>query len=216
MSAGKYLLHAIAAALAAALMTSPGQAGAGDVERGKAKAVACVACHGATGVGARREIPNLAGQHEAYLAAQIRAFRRAEVDGGKPGDPAVRYDPVMGHQAAGMTNADADDLAAYYASRPCVPEKLDKGEPAAAVAKNCAECHGAFGRSTNALVPRLAGQHDDYLENQLRAFRGLMRDRPAGVAHRLRVHPVMGPRGMMLNDQDIRELAGYFSGLSCR
>ncbi len=214
MSAGKTLLHVIAVMLT--LTISAGGAVAGDVEKGKAKAVACIACHGATGIGGRPEIPNLAGQHESYLAVQIKAFRRAEVGVGKPGEATFRYDPVMGHQAGGMTNADADDLAAYYSSRPCAPEKIAKGDPPVAMAKHCAECHGAFGRSTNPLVPRLAGQHDSYLENQLNAFRGIIRGMPAGVVQRLRVHPVMGARGIMLNDQDIRELASYFSGLSCR
>jgi cytochrome c553 len=215
MSAGKTLLHVIVLAITA-LAIMAGGASAGDVEKGKAKAVLCVACHGATGIGAHPEIPNLAGQHAAYLVAQIKAFRRTELSQAKPGEPAVRYDPVMGHQAVGMTDADADDLAAYYSSRPCVPEKIAKGEPAVAMANQCAGCHGAFGRSTNPLVPRLAGQHETYLDNQLKAFRGVDRDKPRGIAHRLRVHPVMGPRGIMLNDQDIAELAGYFSGLSCR
>ena len=214
MSAGKTLLHVIAAVLT--LTASADGAVAGDAEKGKAKAVACIACHGATGIGARPEIANLAGQHETYLAAQIKAFRRAEVGVSKPGEATFRYDAVMGHQAGGMTNADAEDLAAYYSSRPCAPEKIAKGEPPVAMAKNCAECHGAFGRSTNPLVPRLAGQQESYLENQLKAFRGIVRGMPAGVVQRLRVHPVMGARGIMLNDQDIRELAGYFSGLSCR
>lgn len=216
MSAGKPLLRPIVLALSAVLAAGIGGASAGDVEKGKAKAVLCVACHGATGIGAHPEIPNLAGQHAAYLVVQIKTFRRTELGQAKPGEPAVRYDPVMGHQAAGMTDADADDLAAYYSSRPCAPEKIAKGEPAVAMANQCAGCHGAFGRSANPLVPRLAGQRETYIENQLKAFRGIGRDNPAGVSHRLRVHPVMGPRGIMLNDQDITELASYFSGLSCR
>jgi len=214
MGAGKTALRVVAAAAALAAMV--GGADAGDVERGKAKAVACIACHGATGIGTRPEIPNLAGQHEAYLAAQIKTFRRAARGENKPGEPTFRYDAVMGHQAAGLSEAAAEDLAAYYASRPCVPEKLDKGPAAVDMAKPCAECHGAFGRSTNALVPRLAGQHDAYLENQLKAFRGSGRGQPSGVVQRLRVHPAMGPRGLVLNDQDIAELSAYFSGLSCR
>jgi len=214
MSAGKHPICVIALALA--MVAGAGGANAGDVEKGKAKAVSCVACHGATGIGAHPDIPNLAGQSAGYLIAQIKAFRRAELDHAKPGEPTVRYDAVMGHQAAGLTDADADDLAAYYSSRPCGPEKTAKGEPVVAMASQCAACHGAFGRSTNPLVPRLAGQHESYLENQLKAFRGVGMGKPPGVVHRLRVHPVMGPHGIMLNDQDIGELASYFSALSCR
>lgn len=215
MLAGTSPLRVIVLAVAT-MTTMAGGAQGGGVEKGKAKAVACIACHGANGAGARPEIPNIGGQHEAYLAAQIKSFRRAQQGENKPGAPMFRYDPVMGHQMAGLTDADAEDLAAYFASRPCVPEKLDKGRPAVDMGKQCAQCHGAFGRGTNPLVPRLAGQHGTYIENQLKAFRGSGRGQPAGVVHRLRVHPVMGPRGLRLNDQDISELAAYFAGLSCR
>lgn len=215
MPTGKSWLRVVAVAAAVAVVA--GGAEAGDAERGKAKAVDCIACHGATGVGTREEIPNLAGQHEQYLAVQIKAFRRTQEGENRSGEPTYRYDAVMGHQATGLTDAGAEDLAAYYASRPCVPEKLEKGQPTVDMAKQCAECHGAFGRSTNPLVPRLAGQHQTYLENQLKAVRGSGRGQPAaGIVHRLRVHPVMGPRGLMLNDTDIAELAAYFAGLSCR
>lgn len=216
MSAGKTLRPVIALAVLA-LAAASGGAVAGDVEKGKAKSVMCIACHGATGTGAHPEIPNLAGQHAAYLVAQIKAFRRSQLGNAKPGGPTVRYDPVMGHQALGLTDADADDLAAYYSSRPCVSEKPAHGEPPTAMANQCVECHGAFGRSTNPLVPRLAGQRQIYLEIQMKAFR----DSPGtgelpGRERRMRVHPVMGPQGLVLNDQDIEELAGYFAGLSCK
>ena len=57
---------------------------AGDAEAGKAKAALCAACHGPTGVSGNPLWPNLAGQKEAYLVKQIKAFK----DG-------VRTDPTM-------------------------------------------------------------------------------------------------------------------------
>ena len=79
---------------------------AGDAEAGKAKAVVCSACHGIDGNSVNPLWPNLAGQHAAYLAKQMRAFRSGE-----------RKDPVMAPMAAGLSDADIDDLAAFYAAR---------------------------------------------------------------------------------------------------
>jgi cytochrome c553 len=79
---------------------------AGDAEAGKAKSVVCAACHGATGHSVNPLWPNLAGQQEMYLAKQIKAFRDGE-----------RKDPSMSPMVAGLTDADIDNLAAYFASQ---------------------------------------------------------------------------------------------------
>jgi len=81
------------------------QAFAADVAAGKAKTAACAACHGANGISVAPMWPNLAGQKEAYLSKQIKAFR----DG-------IRKDPSMSPMVAGLSDADADNIAAYFAS----------------------------------------------------------------------------------------------------
>ncbi len=81
------------------------QAFAADIAAGKAKSVTCAACHGVNGISAVPMWPNLAGQKAAYLSKQIKAFR----DG-------IRKDASMAAMVAGLTDADADNLAAYYAS----------------------------------------------------------------------------------------------------
>lgn len=78
---------------------------AGDVEAGKAKSVMCAACHGPAGISISPIWPNLAGQKEAYLVKQIKAFKSGE-----------RIDPSMAPMVSGLTDADIDNLAAYYAS----------------------------------------------------------------------------------------------------
>lgn len=78
---------------------------AGDAAAGKVKSVVCAACHGADGHSTSPIWPNLAGQKEAYLVKQIKAFR----DGS-------RKDPTMSPMAIGLTDADADNLAAYFSS----------------------------------------------------------------------------------------------------
>ena len=87
-------------------LASAGPAHAGDAEAGKAKAVVCSACHGIDGNSINPLWPNLAGQHAAYLAKQMKAFRSGE-----------RKDPVMAPMAMGLSDADIDDLAAFYAGQ---------------------------------------------------------------------------------------------------
>ena len=79
---------------------------AADVEAGKQKAQTCAVCHGAEGKKSPNELwPNLAGQKAAYLAKQLKAFR----DG-------ARTDPMMTPMAKPLTDADIENLAAYFSS----------------------------------------------------------------------------------------------------
>ncbi len=78
---------------------------AADVDAGKAKAAACVGCHGVNGVSAIPNFPNLAGQKAAYTAKQLKAFRDK-----------TRVDPTMAAIAGPLTDADIENLAAYYES----------------------------------------------------------------------------------------------------
>lgn len=96
----KKLTMAIAATV---LMSS--SAFAGDVEAGKAKAAMCAACHGADGISATPMYPNLKGQKEAYIAKQLKDFKAG-----------TRKDPVMAPMAMPLSDADIDNLSAYYAS----------------------------------------------------------------------------------------------------
>ena len=78
---------------------------AGDAAAGKEKSSTCVACHGADGIGTTNLNPNLAGQKEAYLAKSIKAYR----DG-------ARTDPMMNAMTKPLSDADIDNLAAYFSS----------------------------------------------------------------------------------------------------
>jgi len=78
---------------------------AGDAAAGKAKAGSCAGCHGSSGVSANGMYPNLAGQQEKYLVKQLKDFRDGK-----------RKDPLMGGMAKPLSDADIDNLAAYYAS----------------------------------------------------------------------------------------------------
>lgn len=89
---------------AIALVSAATAASAGDAAAGKAKAASCGGCHGANGISAVPTYPNLAGQKEAYLAKQMKAFK----DG-------TRTDPTMNAMAKPLSDEDIANLAAYYA-----------------------------------------------------------------------------------------------------
>ncbi len=75
-------------------------------------------------------------------------------------------------------------------------------EAAKKLAETCLACHGADGNSTAAIYPRLAGQYPDYLARALQEYR-------AGE----RTNPIMAVYAEPLSDQDIRNLAAYYSAL---
>ncbi len=78
---------------------------AGDAAAGKTKAATCGACHGMNGISPNDLWPNLAGQKAGYLVAQMKAFRDGQ-----------RKNPMMAPMAAGLSDADIADLAAFYSS----------------------------------------------------------------------------------------------------
>jgi cytochrome c553 len=170
----------------------------GDAAAGKQRAAACTACHGAEGISANDTWPNLAGQNAAYLARILAAY--------KSGD---QKDVAMTPLAQGLSNADIQNLAAYFASLSCsaASAKSSVGDAAAgkAVAKNCAACHGETGIASNPAWPKLAAQKPGYLVNVLKAFR-------AG----LRKDPMMAGVSRGLSDADIANLAAFYAEQSCK
>nr|WP_286717710.1 cytochrome c [Thalassolituus sp. UBA2009] len=79
------------------------------------------------------------------------------------------------------------------------------GDAAAGQAKSgiCTACHNADGNSMVPMYPKLAGQHATYLENALKAYRD--GQRTGGNA------AIMAPMAKGLSDQDIANLAAYYS-----
>ena len=93
-------------ALPLALLALAGAARAtGSVAAGKARAPMCAACHGLDGRSQMPEAPNLAGQVEGYLGAQLMAFKSGE-----------RHNEQMAIIVKALSPQDVEDLAAYYAS----------------------------------------------------------------------------------------------------
>lgn len=139
----------------------------------------CANCHGPHGDSISSAFPRLAGQQAAYIEAQLKAFKDQT-----RGDPyAQAYMWGMASQLDGDT---IKRLAAYYATeRPHPGRKGDaakvakgktifeKGLPESDV-PSCSTCHGEDAQGKDA-VPRLAGQHPEYLVKQMAAFKSLQR-----------------------------------------
>ncbi len=89
------------------LFIAAGQAqAAGDAAQGKAKAAMCAGCHGPDGNSVNPLWPKIAGQHAPYLVKQMKAFK-----GGQ------RNDPMMKPMMAALSDADMENLAAFFASQ---------------------------------------------------------------------------------------------------
>lgn len=89
---------------ATALILSASAIAAGDAAKGKSKAAMCGACHGTDGISKMPTYPNLKGQKEAYMVKQLKAFKSGS-----------RRDATMNAMIKSLSDADMEDLAAYYA-----------------------------------------------------------------------------------------------------
>jgi cytochrome c553 len=183
--------------LLAALWLAPGAAFA-DAAAGKEKAQVCAACHGADGNSTNPLWPNLASQSARYIYLQLRDFKENR-----------RSDPLMSPMAATLSREDMLDLADYFSSQKQKPNgfKADSAKVAQGkkIADNalCPMCHlGEFSGQNE--VPRVAGQHYEYIVKQLKDFRDRRRTNDAG-------NMAAYTRG--LTDAQIDELAQYAASL---
>ena len=187
-----------AAILAAALCFVLPFAIAEEIPR---KAQVCAACHGPGGNSTDPAMPALAGQPAQFISMQLFMFREGN-----------RKDPQMSPMASGLSNADMNELAAYFSrQRPAAPSHETGSENAAAGRKlseqhHCVQCHGPALLGLQH-IPRLAGQQFAYLRAQLRGFKARTRADFDGN---------MTSAAELLSETDIEILADYLSGLAPR
>lgn len=167
----------------------------------------CSKCHGQGGASQSALFPRLAGQQSAYIDQELKLFRSRG-----------RADPHARAYMWGIAGPLSDDqikgLADYFAMQPPVkgepagdPALADqgkqiftKGVPAHNVPV-CAACHGKNAEG-NDTIPRLAGQHRDYLVTELQDFR-----------NQLRANETMHDNTKNMTDDEIRAVAEYLSSL---
>ena len=163
---------------------------AGDAEAGRQVAQMCQRCHGLDGDTGSSTTPHIGGQPMAYLAAQLRAYRSGE-----------RQHDRMSGVAKYLTDEQIDDVAAWYASHTAT-SVLPEGYDAAAAPILCVGCHGADGIAPSEGYPHLAGNDHSYIETQLKAYRSGERE-----------HAMMTPIAQRLSEEDVAEVAEWFSSI---
>ena len=198
------LLLAASATVAGAAEATPAAAKP-DLAKGQATSTnVCAACHTNDGSRGSPANPILQGQHPEYLVKQLTEYKSGQ-----------RANPVMSGMAAALTPDDMKNVAAFYAGKQAKPgfaknkdlvalgEKIYRGGIADRSVPACAGCHSPSGAGIPSQYPRLAGQHADYTEAQLVAFRSGARKNSG---------PMTGVAAKM-NDREIKAVADYIAGL---
>jgi DmsE family decaheme c-type cytochrome len=134
----------------------------------------CAACHGDGGVTVRPGFPSLVGQEPPYLVAAMKAYVNGQ-----------RHHAMMKALIAGLSDAELNNIAVYYAHQPAAPARTPPiGDPAAgrAAAAACAGCHGDRGIAISPAWPNLAGQDAQSLANALHFYRDGSRNKVIACA----------------------------------
>jgi cytochrome c553 len=196
---------ASAPAAPAPAAAAPQAAGKIDVAAGEAKFTAtCAACHGADGNSGAPANPKLAQQHPEYIVKQLQEFKAGK-----------RVSPIMQPFAAQLTDDDMKNIAAFVGGKKAkagfakdkelvaLGERIYRGGIANRQVAACAGCHSPNGAGIPAQYPRLSGQHADYTDAQLKAFR------EGGRKNSVQMAQIAGK----MNDREIRAVADYIAGL---
>jgi cytochrome c553 len=198
----------LAAALAAPALAAAQDAKAPakpDLAKGEAKYTAvCAACHGADGNSGIPANPKLAGQHPTYLVKQLQEFKEGK-----------RNSAVMKGFAAVLSDDDMKNIAAWLAAQKpktgfakdkdlvALGERIYRGGIPDRQIAACAGCHSPNGAGIPAQYPRMSGQHADYTEAQLTAFRVGARSNSVQ----------MNQVAAKMNDREIKAVSDYIAGL---
>lgn len=190
---------AVAVAAAALPARAKDAARAQEIVSGK-----CFICHGADGESSSPVFPRLAGQHAAYVARQLADYKSGR-----------RKSSAMQPMVDDLSDADFKALGAYFEAKPVHVHAVEdpelalmgrfifnRGNAYSGVAA-CNGCHGAAGHGTP-LLPRLAGQHAQYTENQLKAFSTRERTNDNAVMHTI---------ASKMTELETKAVAAYLSGL---
>lgn len=168
----------------------------------------CSNCHGVDGNSESPNFPRLAGQLPAYLVSQLENFRnhhRADPEG-------FEYMWGIAHR---LSDEQIKGLADYFGKQTPRPVAASASAQTIAAGKviyesgvpaketpPCMACHGPKGEG-QALFPRLAWQHQDYLVKQLQVFRGI-EGRTEG-----RPGTPMKEVSHLLSNQEMKQVAEY-------
>ena len=157
----------------------------------------CFTCHGPNGAATQAEIPILAGQELYYIYVQLKDFAAGR-----------RQDPVMTDIAKDLGKDEMQTIAKFF-SEQAWPRTGYTSDPALALkgqvatdSGECVQCHlGTF--TGNSRIPRLAGQHKDYLQKTMLDLKSKARNNAAAIATLMASY----------SDEDIAAMADYLAGM---
>lgn len=192
----------------------------GNIAKGKAKSVTCVACHGVTGNSIVGGFPKIAGQHQGYIFKQLKDFKSQK-----------RKDGTMFGMVVGLSEEDMQNLAAFYAAQTIsknvakkdekmlkLGEKIYRGGKIGSKTTACVACHGVKGQGIpTANFPKLSFQHVAYTNKQLKDFRQENFDTQLNKmsANTRKNDPIAMMREVTkhLTNKEIEALSQYVAGL---
>lgn len=160
----------------------------------------CALCHGSRGQPKGMQYAALAGQPASYIEAQLHAFAEGR-----------RHNPQMSPLAANLTDDQIKFLADYFARQkpqrteaPASDKALEQRGQATVAARGCVACHGE-GMGGGPLAPRIAGQGELYLLDQLKAFKQGQRQDPTQA---------MNAMASSLSDEELKATSRYLANLT--
>lgn len=172
-------------------------------------AIACMTCHGMQGEGmAVAGYPNIAGKSAGYLTKQLQDFQTGE-----------RSHPVMDSIAKNLKPEEIESVSLYMQNLPTpeiveitrasVPTDLGsqlalRGDWSRHIPE-CITCHGPSGVGVGEAFPKLAGQSELYIINQMNAWKN-------GTRHNDQAD-LMGHIARNLTDEEIQAVAAYFANM---
>jgi len=177
--------------------------------RGEAPYEPCGYCHEFDGNPRMPAYPRLAGQRRPYIVKQLQDFRAGNRQGPMQGTAELLTDDDIQAVADyfSLQQVRTAEMAPQSAQARQVAETLfERGDPARGLSA-CQTCHGSDGLGRG-MVPRLAGQHNEYLLEQLSLFRAAQRSNDPGGQ--------MRSIAASLTEPEIDALAGYLARMRVR
>lgn len=183
----------------------------GDAKAGAEAAAICTACHQADGSGMNipggESWPRLNGLDADYLHKQLQDIKSG-----------TRTSPTMLPFANMLSEQQMKDISAYYSQLPATQGKGGEGATEQQLAHGqklaeqgdwdryivpCQACHGPGNLGVGASFPAIAGQHADYIADQLHKWQKGSRDNDP--------QHLMAAISERLNDEDIQAVSAWLS-----
>jgi cytochrome c553 len=174
----------------------------------ESKVAMCIGCHGIKGYQASfpeiHKVPMISGQGAKYIVAALNAYKKGE-----------RKHPTMRSIAAGLSDQDMADIAAYYEQHgkdsvalPDQPAPAPADVAALLTKGACDSCHGKnFSKPIDGSYPKLAGQYADFLYVALKAYK------TEGNPQVGRGNPIMGGQVKQFSNVELKAIANYIASL---